>query len=503
MIQFNNKCIGGRSSMIYEVIEIWADSFHEGEWCCDNLISYAIKQGYTSNKLYANGFMPIYIIKNSDIQIQLNVYGSYDSWENIPKCISELLSLGKSDFIAYSEKNDEIIFAVEETSATMTGNQPLQRCERQYGSAKNQIPFWYLVSEFGTHLDGGTRRDSIWPTISALKLSIKYEIPNMVLHYSGESSPEDYKTGKGLDLLFSSLLQYLLTYATKSNPSALLSTMEKQYIEMIDFVNSQWPNMIDFIPSKDSLNNKFTSRLLAYCSLGQKHKTANKLDGFLQWPLTTEVLDSDKINWKKSDLLTYDVLSEQLENDIERGYCYILSNNASSGRPPREEQIVGFLEKQKSDFNKAFPLSPPASYDFTLSSFSKTENGNYNLTTSKNILYLYDNWYNLKNTLYTAFSRLNGKLENIENEPVMVYISNSLAPRRIFGDPFIGQLTAYSIIFGKFDKRKRKIIAYYPHQSYTYFTSTKGKGKRIMSELVDYAIFAGGVIINVQTEEII
>lgn len=484
-------------------IEIWADSFHEGEWCCDNIATYAAKQGFVCSKKYENGFVPVYILSSNTLTLILEVYGSYSAWSDIPSCISELLPLGKPDFIAYSPQHDKIIFAVEETSATMTGNQPLQRCERQYGSAKNHIPFWYLVSEFGIHLDGGIRRDSIWPTISALKLSVQYEIPSMVLHYSGESSPEDYTMGKGLDLLFSSLLQYLITYATNADAQTLVPTMERQYSEMLLFINSQWQNMIDFIPSNDALTDSLTARMLAYCSLGKKASTNGVLDGFLQWPLTTEVSETNKENWKRTDLLTYDVLSEQLELDIERGHCYILSNNSSSGRPPRETQIIDFLQKQKSDFNKAAPLSPPASYDFVLESFSKTENGNYNLTTSKNILYLYDNWSSLCQTIYRSFPRLQGKLETVANEPTMVYISNSLAPKRVFGDPFIGQLAAFSIIFGKLDNRKRKIVAYYPHQSYTYYSSTSGKGKRILEELVDYAIFAGGVVINISTGKVL
>ena len=256
-----------------KIIEIWADSFHEGEWCCDNLKLYAEKIGINFEKQYEYGFMPIYTMQLEDIKIRFEVYGSYSAWENVPKQISQLLSLGKPDFIAFSYDSNEIIFAVEETSATMTGNQPLQRCERQYGSAKNKIPFWYLVSEFGTHLDGGIRRDSIWPTISALKLSVICEVPNIVLHYSGKKAPENYSGGKGLDLLFSSLLQYLLAYLSDSKQSSLILSMERQYSEMINFVNSQWENMIDFIPSRNALTNSSTPRLIAYCALGEKDET--------------------------------------------------------------------------------------------------------------------------------------------------------------------------------------------------------------------------------------
>ena len=120
-------------------------------------------------------------------------------------------------------------------------------------------------------------------------------------------------------------------------------------------------------------------------------------------------------------------------------------------------------------------------------------------------MYLYDKWSDLKYTIVEAYERLKDRLNNVgdDNVPAMVYISNSLAPRRVFGDPFIGQLAAYAVIFGKFDRRKRLVVAYYPHQSYTYFKETKGKGRRIIGDLVDIAIFAGGVAIDVRTEEIL
>ena len=483
--------------------EIWADSFHEGEWCCDNLSKLARNKGYICKKEYHMGFLPKYYYENASVKFEIEVYGSYDAWKGVPKKIKNLIQWGKPDFIAYAVEQNDILFAVEETSATMTGNQPTQRCDRQYGSAIHRIPYWYLVSEYGIHLDGGTRRDSIWPSISAFKLTNEYETPNIVLHYSGKGSPEDYATGKGLNLLFESLFQMLVVYSTNADKKELLDIMEKQYGEMISFVNSQWENMIDFIPSKDMLCDKKTSRMLAYAALGKGKKS--ELDGFLQWPLTSEVTEEQRAGWKKSNLLTYNKLSALFEEDIENGKCYILSKKAGSGRPPKENRIKDFLIKQKKAFESAPLLSPPAYYDLELSSFSKTVNGNYNLTTSKNIIYLYDEWRDLKNTIEVAYERLKNKLNDVsdDNIPAMVYISNSLEPRRVFTDPFIGQLAAYAVIFGKFDKRKRLVVAYYPHQSYTYFKKAKGKGGRIVRDLVDIAIFAGGVAIDVKTEEIL
>ena len=158
--------------MEHKHIEIWADSFHEGEWCCDNIVQRFISMGFYCRKAYKNGYLPIYTIEKENIRLTINVYGSYKSWTNIPKKVVEVIAWGKPDFIAYSPELDQILFAVEETAAIPTGNQATQRCERQFGSAHLRIPYWYFISEFGQHSDGGIRRDSPWPTIAALKFIV-------------------------------------------------------------------------------------------------------------------------------------------------------------------------------------------------------------------------------------------------------------------------------------------------------------------------------------------
>ncbi len=192
--------------MAIKTVEIWADSFHEGVWCCDNICSYLRPRGYICTLSFANGFIPMYQVFESGNQIaEFYVYGSYKIWTPMPQTIKDLIEWGKPDFIAYDPTNDEIWFAVEETAAVPTGNQAMQRCERQYGSARAQIPYWYFVSEFGEHVDGGVRRDNIWPTIAAMKLTLTKKIPSIVLHYSDIDSVEDYNSGKGLALLFDTL----------------------------------------------------------------------------------------------------------------------------------------------------------------------------------------------------------------------------------------------------------------------------------------------------------
>ena len=111
-------------------IEIWADSFHEGMWCCDNLCCRLSLLGYAYDIKFKNGFIPEYIISlDNEVVLNITVYGSYRSWNPVPDKIDELIDWGKPDFVAYSPEDDRILFAVEETAVVPPGNQATQRCE--------------------------------------------------------------------------------------------------------------------------------------------------------------------------------------------------------------------------------------------------------------------------------------------------------------------------------------------------------------------------------------
>ena len=96
----------------------------------------------------------------------------------------------------------------------------------------------------------------------------------------------------------------------------------------------------------------------------------------------------------------------------------------------------------------------------------------------------------------------NNSLNTFDNQKkTMVYLSNSLKPGRIFGDPFTGQISCYSTVFGKFDYDSRLVIAYFPHQSFSQFMDSDknkviNKGFTLMRELVDFIVLGGGVVIK-------
>ena len=499
--------------MSIKTVEIWADSFHEGVWCCDNICKYLTSRGYSCKLSFVNGFIPTYQVFESGVQIaELNVYGSYKSWTPMPKAIKDLIEWGKPDFVAYDPTSDEIWFAVEETAAVPTGNQAMQRCERQYGSARAQIPYWYFVSEFGEHVDGGVRRDNIWPTIAAMKLTLTKKIPSIVLHYSDIDSVEDYNSGKGLALLFDTLSRIVDNKIhNKPKFNGIKDLIAQQYSLMIEFLLSQWDNVIEFLPTEQLLKDSNTPTALAEAALNLPSSANNTIkDKLLVWPLSSGVPQAILQAQHGKDLIKYDALSEKLEADVTSHKCYILSNNAGSGKPPKYDKIKEWVGQQQRLSARGIVLNPPAPFVMKPSDFPVTDTGNRHITTAKNIVYLYDRWSDLRNSIEAAYPRLKGKFAGKiqDDAPVFLYLSNSVKPGRLFGDPFTGQLSAFSTAFGKFDKLQRKVIMYFPHQVYTQaFNSTwtveKNKGTTLFSELTDYIIFNAGVAVSLSKGEIL
>ncbi|MGM9662329.1 MAG: hypothetical protein ACI3WR_04485 [Oscillospiraceae bacterium] len=493
-------------------LEIWADSFHEGVWCCDHVCRTLETLGYTYASDYINGFIPHYTVsKDGGKVLDLVVYGSYKSWNPMPDRIKELIRWGKPDFAAYDSRSDRILFAVEETAATPTGNQAMQRCERQYGSAHLRIPYWYFVSEYGEHVDGGVRRDNIWPSIAAIKLTMIKRTPCVVLHYSDIDNVEDYHAGNGLGLLFSSLSSVVDNYILGRDPFFQLEDLlAKQYQEMQAFIASQWEKVIDFLPSGNLLSQKKTAAAVARFALDKPTPDDDALkEQILVWPLTDGVPKDVLAHQQGKSLIKYDALAALLEADVTRDACYILSGNAGSGKPTSPEKIKGWVKEQKALFDAGAPLSPPAVFTMQPGDFPETENGNIHVTTSKNVVYLYDRWADLRAAIETAYPRLRGKLNAIpEEKPVFLYVCNSLKPGRLFGDPYTGQLSAYATCFGRFDTRDRAVVMYFPHQVHTQAFGKKGnvvknKGTTLYQELTDYLIFHAGVAVSLKNAEVL
>ncbi len=216
-------------------LEIWADSFKEGEFILDR-----IKKAFPGQEIvYKHGFVPTLKITVASMTINFIVYGYYDSWEDTPTIISSQLEYGKPDGIIYDPIKEKIIFAYEETAAVPTGNQSIQRSERTWYAAYKKIPFVYLLGKFGMHIDQRNRKVNIWPAYLGLKLSTAYRIPSLTLLYGNENEPEDYDSGNSMSQLEKLIAWYLKDHINQ-NPkqSDLENILKNIYKEMCTFIKN-------------------------------------------------------------------------------------------------------------------------------------------------------------------------------------------------------------------------------------------------------------------------
>jgi len=485
-------------------LEFWADSFHEGDWASLGLSTFfsLIKTEFIE------GFIPKYTFQlNDDNLLEVTVFGSYKNWSPLPPPISELLDWGKPDLIIFDPLANRILLAVEETAATPTGNQALQRCERIYGSSRSGIPFWYLLSEFGRHIDGGVRRDSIWPTVLALKLSCMNRTPSMVIHYSDVAHPEDYGAGEGYAQLFNALSAYIKVWATIDDVSIIEPILTEQYQHMLDFVSSQWKNVTNFIPGLSEVDEHTAADISKHIMNGDKISELRFLN-YLNWPTTDQIPKEVYDAISPSGIIKPDVFVNYLESLVQNKTAYNLSGGAGSKPQPRSS-IETWAAQQQKIFTKG--NTTDAVFSMDVSDFPVSAAGNLHVTTAKNVCYLANSWTEVKGSLIKAYPRLTAVLDDTrDDDPVLVYLSNSITPGRIFGDPFTGQLTAFSNIFAKnlIGDKTRIVVAYYPHQSHTQLFDARGnmrtnKGITLMRELVDIAIFHGGVAVDFATMRIL
>ena len=473
-------------------IELWCDSFHEGMWASD-LIAEAL--GGEVQTAFLLGFIPVTTVITDEIELQITVFGGYTNWTDVPAAISELLAWGKPDLIAYDRGMDRILFAVEETAAVPTGNQALQRCERMFGAARQGVPFWYLLSEFGVHLDGRTRRASIWPTLMAIKLTHRYGIPSVVLRYSVAASPEDYSAGTGMQSLFTMLAKSLRNYANQRDEfSGLSAPLAEQYKGMFAFVRDQAASQVNFIPDTGFESDE---RASAYLANRATDSSSPRATDFLRWPAVAGLPDLVRRHQTESDLIKDDLLLRNVERLRSTGRAYTLSSKAGS-RPQAEAKLCDWIKRQNDLFENGLGmLDAPAHFSMRVEDFPPSSSSNRHVTTAKNVFYLIDRWGDLRNLLEHAYPRLQGGLSTWDDEQLcLLYVSNSVLPGRIFGDPFTGQIAAFATVFDKLEDRPRMVIAYFPHQAHGQITNPMlhdNKGTRIMAELTDLLIFHAGV----------
>ena len=261
-----------------------------------------------------------------------------------------------------------------------------------------------------------------------------------------------------------------------------------------------------FLPESESTKKEdLTKKLCATGDLRSSHRKDR--DNYLNWPLARELTTLQQEEQSSRDLKKQDPFARELEKSIDKGQSYGIIRGSGS-KPQKEDQMKTWISQQNSlqmTWEKDVDSKYEESFRLQLKDFPKSPTG-YHVITAPRILYLFDDFSSVINCLSRSFPDLNYKsLLNIDS-PSLVYISNSVKPGRIFGDPYTGQIAAYATSFGALSKG-RKVIAYFPHQSVAQavnnFDNPSNKGLRIMKELTDYLVFGGGITLDMKTGDVL
>ena len=488
------KNTGNESNSQIRELEVWADSFKEGEF-----ILSQINQAFSGNGIkYEYGFVPVLTIDVNSTKIKFVVYGYYTSWKNIPEKISELLLFGKSDAIIYDPKDDKIIFVYEETAATPTGNQALQRLERTWYSAYQRVPFVYLVGKHGLHKDGGIRTNSIWPSYLCLKLSTQYKIPSLALLYGSKTEPENYDIGNSIEYLRSIIEWYIREHLElKPKQETLQKLLESIYKEMCIFIKQQHKEISEDLAGKTLLEDNRLSKYIVNRALQTDND--EQFSNEFKWHLTSKQQSTNK--------QSFDKFIKEIDKLIENRKAWWPMKGTTNRTEPYKK-IKLWIDEQTSHKNKTeLKTKTKKSTSIKLDQFPD-QNGKKLITTTTSILTLIDSTCDFLDCIEKSFGVDSRKAVDtiIDTKiPTALYVTSSIisSGRAFKGDPFTGQSTAYSRIFsiGLNNEKERNMVAYYPNQLYSQFFSKKlekleNKGTRCMQANFHVIIARDGIIID-------
>jgi hypothetical protein len=222
------------------------------------------------------------------------------------------------------------------------------------------------------------------------------------------------------------------------------------------------------------------------------------------WPLAKAARQKKD----KKALHKPDPLLESMEDLIVKGCAWCPIGGATVRSEP-DRKLETWIDNQMSHMDSLRLLLKP-SYDisFKLTEFPRSSKGKRVITCSRTIAYLVDSTKDFVECLSSSFGIKTGKqATNLLNPDLalFLYVSNSIESggRAFSGDPFTGQVAAYSKImcYDLLNAKNRNFVVYYPHQLYSQFFSENGKrpdnkGVKIIQANVDLVITAKGVLLE-------
>lgn len=440
-------------------IEIWCDNQVEGFQAINILADIAREQGFDVAVDLLQGHIPRLIAIRDGVQIAILAFGPFRAWHHEPDDIEERILSGKPDFIPYNRSTNSILFALEDTSATCTGNQSQQRAERFCSLVRNGIPTAYCLPAYATKpTDSNARRPNLWMPITALKLIEATGTIALIFTYGDSENPDDREVGDGFVDVWFLLWGFILRDC--GLPETCESIIRRQIRYMLDAIDNQHEDLFSDLPGWDS--DSLDQYEESYYRL-TRGEDVDPESLPLNWNVPIEELEL-----KESEPRAYIPLplARRVDSDIAAGLAYFPSIKRSRGKPPRRESILDSIECNRARHQRLADEWPNLTnlrednYQQLLQDGATTE-GRISPTVLNSALVRYQNFGDLRRSLEISEQHLLNSLPTeFDERPALLFIVSNIWSRSMpefLRDPYSGMLPSFAIAGGALDPRQQTI----------------------------------------------
>lgn len=450
--------------MRFEKLHVWGDNPFEAQYGIEDLLVSAHNAGWKVTRGFEQGFIPVATIQKDGILVKMEGFGNYRQWNHLPPHLDAILGDGKVDQVFLYPDSDTIDLAIEDSSATMTGNQVQQRIERIAGFAMGGVPTAYLIPDQAVKAaDGGKRSPNIWPEISVLQLICNTKSPHLIFYFGTKESPDDKYAGQGAEALSKYRWARLLKHLGLRND--LNQIIRNQITVMLNQINIKHEKLYDIFPNWDESRLGEWADSYAKLSFG---KFVNLEDLPFDW---TDVIPADYPDVRGKELVNIQLpLAVLIGRDITAGKACFPIAGKSKGRPPTDARMRKLLRKQIEMNNDASGyLHRPYSIleAKQLLQQGLTDSGNVSPTVLEKGIVRYEKFGHFRKTLEEALDWMPKGMVTSEDDdkPALVFVASNVVDN-FLRDPYAGMLASYAISFGAWDPRQETIVVLYcPWQS--------------------------------------
>lgn len=450
--------------MRVEKLHVWGDNPFEAQYGIEDLLVSADKAGWQVTSGFEQGFIPVATIQSGDITVKMEGFGNYRQWDHLPYELDTILGDGKVDQVFLYPESENIDLAIEDSSATMTGNQFQQRLERIAGFAEGGFPTAYLVPGFAVKAaDGGIRSPNVWAEITALQLITSTKLPHLVFYFGTRGNPDDKHSGQGAEALSNYRWARLLHRLGLRNN--LQQIIREQIFIMLKQISVRHDILFDVFPEWDNSLLEEWANAYANLSFGKSFK----VEGLpFDWTDVTPAIYPDV---RGKELVNIQLpLAVSIGRDIAaRRACFPIAGK-SKGRPPTYAHMQKLVRKQMElNKNASEYLHRPYSVEEAKQLLQQglTDSGNVSPTVLEKGIVLYEKFGHFRETLEKALDWMPKGMVTTEDDgkPALVFVASNVVDN-FLRDPYAGMLASYGVSFGAKDPRQKTIVVLYcPWQS--------------------------------------